>query len=116
MTNCSFALAKSTATFGAATGSFEVAITVGPFNREPMGNDVRAFKSNFGETVFRDLHRRTRQLHLRTQLLHLGHGEAGIVGDDCHAGGLEKTVQRLQPRPFLPLFPQQALSGWRPLP
>ena len=36
MTNFSFALANSMATFGAATGSFEVAITVGPFNREPM--------------------------------------------------------------------------------
>ena len=36
MTNRSFVLANSMATFGAATGSFEVAITVGPFSREPM--------------------------------------------------------------------------------
>src|SRR6516164_9864308 len=33
MANRSFVLANSMATFGAATGSFEVAITVGPFNR-----------------------------------------------------------------------------------
>src|SRR6266436_3368861 len=81
MTNFSFVLANSMATFGAATGSFEVAITVGPF------------KSDFGETVLRDLHRRTRLLHLHAQLLHLGHGEAGIVSDDRNSRGLEDRVE-----------------------
>src|SRR5215475_3169331 len=81
MTNFSFALANSMATFGAATGSLEVAITVGPFN------------SNFGETVLRDLHRGARLLHLHTQLLHLGHGEAGIVSNDRDARGLEDLVE-----------------------
>jgi hypothetical protein len=36
MTNFSFALAKSLATFGAATGSLENAIRVGPFIRDAM--------------------------------------------------------------------------------
>src|SRR5690606_7718840 len=48
----------------------------------------------FGETVLRDLHRRTRLLHLLTQVLHLSHGEAGIVSNDRDAGGLEDLVQR----------------------
>jgi hypothetical protein len=69
------------ATFGAATGSFEIAIK------------VSAYKSNFGETVLRDLHRRARLLHLHAQLLHLGHGEAGIVSNDRDARGLEDRVE-----------------------
>lgn len=65
-----------------------------PLQQGADGCDVGAFKSNFGETVLRNLHRGARLLHLLAQLLHLGNGEAGIVSDDRDAGGLEQTIQR----------------------
>src|SRR4029077_18003872 len=45
------------------------------------------------ETVFRDLHLRTRLLHLLTQSLHLGNGEAGIVSHHHNVRGLEDPAQ-----------------------
>src|SRR5882724_1109543 len=64
-----------------------------PLQQGADGSDVSAFKSDFGETVLRDLHRRARLLHLHAQLLHLGHGEAGIVSDDRNSRGLEDRVE-----------------------
>src|SRR5262245_29745105 len=65
-----------------------------PLQKGTDGGDVSAFKSNFGETVLRDLHRCASLPHLRTQLLHLGDGEAGIVGHDGNVRGLEDLVER----------------------
>ena len=87
-------MAKSTATFGAATGSPEKAISVGPFNRGAIEATSRAFKSDLGEAVLRDLHGGARLLHLPAQSLHLGHGEAGIVSDDDDLRGLEDLAER----------------------
>jgi hypothetical protein len=64
-----------------------------PLQQGTDGSDVSAFKSNFGETVLRDLHRRARLLHLHAQLLHLGDGEAGIVSNDRNRRGLEDLVE-----------------------
>src|SRR6201995_226862 len=68
------------------------------------GNDVSAFKSNFGETVLRDLYRGTSLLHLHAQLLHLGNGQAGIMSYDRDAGGLEQTIQLLDSALFCRSF------------
>ena len=59
-----------------------------------MRGNVRAFKSDLGETVLRDLHRGAGLPHLLAQDLHLGDGEAGIVSDDDDVGGLEDLLQR----------------------
>ena len=56
--------------------------------------DIRAIKSDPGEAVLRDLHRRARKLHLPTQSLHLGDGEARVMSYDDDVRGLEGRVER----------------------
>ena len=63
-------------------------------SRGAIDGCVRAFESDLGETVLRDLHRRASLLHLLAQSLHLGDVEAGIVSHDHDVGGLEDTVER----------------------
>ena len=63
-----------------------------PLQQGTDGNNIRAFKSNFGETVLRDLYRGASLLHLRPQSLHLGNGQAGIMSNDRNARGLEDLV------------------------
>src|SRR5581483_12458641 len=58
------------------------------------GGSVGAFKSDFGETVLRDLHGGARLLHLHAQSLHLGDREAGVMSDDDDVRGLEDLVER----------------------
>jgi len=93
MTNCSFCLGEID---GDLWRRYRI-VRSGDHGRSLQhgtdGNDVSAFKSNFGETVLRDLHRRTRLLHLHAQLLHLGHGEAGILSNDRDARGLEDRME-----------------------
>ena len=111
ITNCSWVLAKSTATFGAATGSPEKAIRVGPLSRERDRGDVGAFKSDLGEAILRDLHGGARLLHLPTQSLHLGDREAGIVSNDDDVGGLEDLAKARDLLSFCRAFHQLSPVG-----
>ena len=86
MTSLSLALAKSTATLGAATGSLRIGQQRRALQKGPDRGDVRAFESDLGEAVLGDLHGGAGLPHLRTQLLHVGDREAGIVSDDDDAG------------------------------
>ena len=93
ITNLSLSLAKSTATFGAATGIAAVGQQRRPLQKGRDGGDVRAIESDLGEAVLGDLHGGARLLHLLAQILHLGDREAGIVGHDDDAGGLEDLLE-----------------------
>ena len=80
----------------------------------PDGRDVRAFESDLGEAVLRDLDGGTGLLHLRAQLLHVGDREASIVGHDDHARVREHAVERRDELAFCCSI-HWALSGWTDL-
>ncbi len=77
------------------------------------GRDVRAFESDLGEAVLRDLHGGAGLPHLLAQSLHLGDREAGIVSDNDDVGGLEDPVQRLDGRFLFRSIHVGTLFGWR---
>src|SRR5262249_1269245 len=65
-----------------------------PLEQGRDGCDVRAVKSDLGETVFRDPHGGARLLHLPAQSLHLDDREAGIVSNDDDGRVLEDGIER----------------------
>jgi hypothetical protein len=77
------------------------------------GRDVRAFESDLGEAVLRDLHGGAGLPHLLAQSLHLGDRETGIVRDDDDVGGLEDPVQRRDGRFLFRSIHVGTLFGWR---
>jgi hypothetical protein len=76
------------------------------------GRDVRAFESDLGEAVLRDLHGGAGLLHLRPQLVHVGDREALVVGHDDHARVRKHAVERRDELAFC-CSVHWALSGWR---
>ncbi len=111
ITNRSWVLAKSTAALGAATGSPEKAIRVGPLRRDADRGDVGAFKSDLGEAILRDLHGGACLLHLPTQSLHLGDREPGIMSNDDDLGGLEDLAKARDLLSFYRAFHQLSPVG-----
>src|SRR4051812_1806275 len=84
-----------------------------PLQQGTDGSDVRAFESDLGEAVFRDLHGSASLPHLLAQRLHLGDRETGILGDNDDVGGLEDPVQRRDGRFLFRSIHVGTLFGWR---